>query len=336
MHRDTGIDVVRSTYIIMMIVYHCFTQANKLDPGFVLDINRYLILVSGSFPFLAGFLIGYHYLRQSFTGAIDTASRLFIRGSRLLLLYLVSNVVIIYVLSKLKIEGVINSSDDHLMSIFTVNSSEVIYDILVPLGLILMTGALLVYIASKNTGMKYQKLYYIFPAVIGLVLAFDGRHPYMACGLLGIALGNNLIDGVIVSVYSRYRAIVYVSLLYGLSLAIVYDDLRYSGAFYLVGVITLFYAVRSFKQAGLSQVSIIANELVLYSRYSLFIYLVHVPLIIIIVTQSIVPIDMFPSVFVFTVLLLIVFISMSFLIRLVDRLYVTSNNFKKLYNFVFG
>lgn len=336
MQRDNSIDVARSTYIVMMIVYHCFTQANKLDPGFIPDINKYLLLVSGSFPFLAGFLVGHHYLKQSFAGASDTASRLFIRGSRLLLIYLVSNIAIVYVLTELSIQGVVSKSDNHLASIFSVNPVEVIYDILVPLGLTLMAGAMLVYSASKIGRGKYQNLHYFIPAAIGLAMAIDGEHPYMACGLIGIAVGNNSLDELIVSTYRRYRTLVYVSLLYGLALAIYSEDPRFAGVLYLAGVMSLFYALRSFNIDATEQSKLIARERVLYSKHSLLIYLVHVPLIVIIVTQTLVPVNMFSSEFLFAALLMIIFVSMSLLIRLVDHLYTTSINFKKLYNFVFG
>ena len=56
--RDAGIDVARAGLILMMLVFHSFGQAQlvtTLDIDQAFNVNRWVGLVTGSFPFLAGF-----------------------------------------------------------------------------------------------------------------------------------------------------------------------------------------------------------------------------------------------------------------------------------------
>ena len=333
--RDISIDAARSTYIIMMITYHCFSNVYSRSPSFMPDINLYLVLVSGSFPFLAGFLIGNYYLNKVTAVSNETSIRLATRGLRLLLIYILANILVLYTLKDIISQPLFAKTTHPLMSILSVNPSYVVFDILVPLGAILIIGAVLVTLAN-NASSNNLILYTLVVGLCGIILAIDARHPYMACGLTGITLGHQRLEKMIIPIYNKYRAAIVLSFVYGLLLSILCEAPRDMGIFYVVGVVLLFYSIRGFALAVNITNGIIAKELSFYSRYSLLIYLTHVPLLLFIVNQKVIPLTGAPPMLLFMGLMFVIFTAMSLLIRFIDRMRNYSPWFNKSYALIFG
>ena len=333
--RDIGIDIARATYIAMMILYHCFVQAQAATSEAAIDINRYLILVSGSFPFLAGFLISNHYFIEIFSGHKDT-KRLAVRGFKLLSLYFFINIFLLAFAPILLPDGVVAPSNNIIDSILFVRPSEVVYDILAPLGLILIIGSLLGLLYTNNV-LRNAAQIQIICIVAAVAFAVDGTHPYIACGILGIGIGFSRSDLAIDSYLAKSPPLGLPLVIFGLGLATLSEIPRSTGIFYLTAVACLFYALRSVGGRHFHpRATHIQNEINMFSQYSLLIYLVHVP-VLVILTKLVMPImpqsDTWPVFIAFTIF---IFASMSLMIRAVSLLRKKLPLFDNAYRLVFA
>lgn len=333
--RDIGIDIARATYITMMILYHCFVQAQAATSEAAIDINRYLVLVSGSFPFLAGFLISNHYFIEIFSGHKNT-KRLAVRGLKLLSLYFFINIFLLEFAPMLLPAGVVVASNSIIDSILFVRPAEVVYDILAPLGLILIIGSLLGLLHTKKVLRSAEQIQ-IICIVAAVAFAVEGTHPYIACGLLGIGIGFSRSDLVIDSYLARFPFLALPLVIFGLGLAVLSEAPRTAGVFYLTAVACLFYALRSVGGRHFyPRATHIQNEINMFSRYSLLIYLVHVP-VLVVLTKLVMPIippsNTLPVFIAFTIF---IFGLMSLMIRAVSLLRKKSPFVDNAYRLVFA
>jgi peptidoglycan/LPS O-acetylase OafA/YrhL len=273
--RDVGLEFTRFLYIFMMVAYHCYESVRLLSQDGMININYYLGLVSGSFPFLAGFLVSYHYLHIIRPGSYSISARLLGRGIRLLAIYLLINVVLAFWIYDFLGNPSIPVSPHPWLSILNAESNYVAYDILVPIGFVLIIGsacALLQARIGNRLKMPIQVL-----IGIGIAITIATGHPGLASGLTGIVLGFRSTDTFMMRIF-RLPLVWLGAALYGLIFAIMYSKAHIG--LYVIGVITLFYVARIGATMLPLHRPLVAREMGLFGKYSLLIYLFHVPIVV--------------------------------------------------------
>jgi peptidoglycan/LPS O-acetylase OafA/YrhL len=273
--RDVGLEFTRFLYIFMMVAYHCYESVRLLSQNGMININYYLGLVSGSFPFLAGFLVSYHYLHIIRPGSYSISARLLGRGTRLLAIYALINVVLVFWLYDFLGNALLPVSPHPWLSILYGESIYVAYDILVPIGLVLIigsAGALLQARIGSRSKLPIQVL-----TGIGIAVTIATGHPGLASGLAGIVLGFRSTDAFMMNIF-RVRLVWLSAALYGLIFAIMYSKAHVT--LYVIGVLTLFYVARIGATMLPLHRPLVAREVGLFGKYSLLIYLFHVPIVV--------------------------------------------------------
>lgn len=267
----------------MMVLYHCFMNAELVTTRVQPDINVYLGLVSGSYPFLTGYMVSFHYLDALRGGQ---AGRLLERGLKLLGIYTLSNLLILAVVADWIPGGVSVTTGDLWRSLITANVPEFLYDILVSLGQILVMGSAVVWLWTRNVIRSPKRLQLLCVGAT-LILIVLGVHIYLLCGLVGLILGFRSTDAAIDGQFGKSHGLVLGAVL--LLGAFAFRQEARHGYHYLPAVVVLFYLLRSWggrRAAKLPQT--LSRGLQRVSEYSLPIYLVHVPLLIA-VTQALDP-----------------------------------------------
>ena len=260
----------------MMITYHCFHIANY-DQSFDININRYLGYVSGSFPFMAGYFVSAYYFESFKEQSILIFKRLFIRGIKLILIYITLNLIFIYVVNNHIDLNVTTKSDTPIISILVGDPPRVIYDILYSIGIILIFGATLSVIHEKIISRSNQYTLVILMSLLSIMLYINGSI-LIASGIMGIIAGISPIRKHLEKIYSNGYIII-ISYLFGLLAAILIDHIRQEMLIYLLCITTLFFSLKhsyTYLKLHIDK----SNIIHLFSRYSLFIYLFHVPVLV--------------------------------------------------------
>ncbi len=331
--RDVGLDFTRAVYILMMIFYHCYEIAFRSGAATTFNANLYLGLVTGSFPWLAGFLVSYHYLKQDKSLAAKTSGRLFSRGLRLLIIYASANLLVLVYFPEILPPGFMLSGERPLTIIISTDPDYVAYDILVSLGLVMILGSMAVRIYGWYGNKALIPLQFVLGCIAPLVLVLSD-HLLLACGLAGFYFGFAATDTLFSAIYRR-SVIVVISLAYGLALASMTNP-KMTGLGYVVAVFMLFYSVREIGRRWRCGEKWLAREIDLYAQYSLFIYLTHVALLLL--PRHLLPqmSQELPVSLLFFILLAAVLLTMSILTRVVESAQRASPLANRLYRTVFG
>lgn len=332
--RDAGLDLVRFIYIAMMVVYHCFQVSQSLADEEMVNINRYLGLVSGSFPFLAGFLISHHYLKKLRAGDYSLGIKLIGRGARLLAIYAVINAAILFWLQHISDNWPFPKSENPWLSIIYVNPTYVAYDILAPLGLIMVIGGACATLYARTGQASAASLQTLF-GIGGTTLAILTEHPYLASGLAGMTLGVATIDAVITRAFTN-RILLIGAALYGPVFAIAFASPRNHETLYVLGVITLFYLIRGCAAFMKLRSSELHYEIRLYGSYSLLIYIAHVPVLVFLSYNMQYLMTALPGTVIFAAFLVIIYILLSVFLRLVERVRTRFCVVNRMYRMILG
>lgn len=283
--RDVGIDVAKAALIAMMLLYHSFNNAQDATTTAIdqsININRWMGLVTGSFPFVVGFLIGLNYFGIA-APSLRRIWTLIVRGSKLIGLYLAANLALVLFILIFGRVSITLPKADNVAQILLSEPLHVVYDLLGPIAEIILIGAGLLLIK------RYLRLnnMVVRVAAVGsavLLAAFGNQLLlYLGCGLIGLSLGSISTDVRVRETLARYRWLAVAGLAPGIWLA--FDRLvpQENGLVYLLSVTGLFFVyhylggLASFGREG--PVSKITN---LFSRSSLVIYIVHIPLLLLV------------------------------------------------------
>lgn len=274
--RDKSLDFVKFIYIMMMIIYHCFYNADY-DHSFEIDINRFFVFVSGSFPFMAGYFVSAHYLENLDHQSKLTCSRLLIRGIKLLSIYIFLNLTFIFMIKNNLSLNIITDSMSPIKSILISVPSEVIYDILHSISIILILGSALSTIHIKTYPSSHKYTLTIALCVLSILIYFNSS-VLIACGIMGIIIGLPMIRNLLDNIY-RQKSIIISSYIFGLFAAIIFTNIKKEMIIYILCVTTLFFSIKhsyGYLKEHIDQHKIVS----LFSRHSLFIYIFHVPFLI--------------------------------------------------------
>ena len=281
LERNVGIDVARAGLIIMMLVFHSFGQAQlvtTLDIDQNYNVNRWMGQVTGSFPFLIGFLLGFRYLVGDGSGGVPVRP-LISRALKLIALFFVLNILLILVDQAFDDFPIPLPGTPDLQSLILADPGLVAYDLLMPLGEIVLIGAVLLKVRTVYQNDRFMRCSL---AVAAIIMALFGNLTvlYLACGMMGLGLGSwfaNPDNSIILR--DRWQ-ISLLGLLPGIILAITEKNGPDNGLLYLISISGLFFAFHNLGRFALWRkdgwFSRVTNR---FARGSLMIYLVHIPIL---------------------------------------------------------
>src|ERR1700722_5297234 len=226
--RDTAIDFTKGALVLFMVLYHWLNYF--LGPqGRYYDYLRFL---TPSFIFITGFMISQIQLRRYENSGRRLSKRLFVRGLKLLIVFLVLNALVYAALSRVPVSYSLWGKSLRSLSwaAFVVGTSRgaagkksVGFNILVPIAYLLIVSAgvvlarrvryafyctlslliaAVIFIRFWNLENFYLDL--LMVGVLGVVVGFAGRehlalvvgHPYILIGLYCLFLAAITIWGV--------------------------------------------------------------------------------------------------------------------------------------------
>jgi hypothetical protein len=279
--RDVGIDVARAGLIIMMLVFHSFGQAQlatSMDIDQNVNINRWMGQVSGSFPFLIGFLLGFRYLVSGGSG-YEQVRGLVTRGIKLISLFFVVNILLILVQQIFDGFPVRLPETHSIQSLLLADPESVAFDLLMPLGEIILIGAamLMVRTVYQNNLMMQCSL-----GLAAVIMAWLGNISmlYLACGMTGMALGSWFARPENSRLLRERWQISLLALSPGIILTMTEVNGPDNGLLYLISVSGLFFAFHNLGRFALFRMDALFSRITnRFARGSLLIYLVHIPIL---------------------------------------------------------
>jgi len=193
--RIPAFDFTKGALVLFMVLYHWLNYFI----GATGDVYKYLRFLTPSFIFITGFLISYVHFSKYGADNPLLSKRLFVRGLKLIGLFVLLNACICLLLPNSPVVRVLRGNTwlDDMQNVFisgnTVSdgiSKTASFIILVPIGYLLMISALLLVV-----GRRYR---YAFHVACGLSLLVSIFSPFgiqsvnlnmLAIGLLGVVFG---------------------------------------------------------------------------------------------------------------------------------------------------
>jgi peptidoglycan/LPS O-acetylase OafA/YrhL len=195
LHRDTAIDFTKGALVLFMVLYHWLNYV--FGPhGRYYDYLRFL---TPSFIFISGFMISQIQLRRYENNGRRLGNRLFVRGLKLLIVFLGLN-ALIYALSSVQVPYSLWGKWIRSLSwaAFVVGGSRtpdghksVIFDILVPIAYLLIVSAGLVVLTRRVRYAFYCTLCVLTVGVIFMRFSNleDMYLDLLMVGVLGVVVG---------------------------------------------------------------------------------------------------------------------------------------------------
>ena len=272
--RDIDLDIVKGFLVVGMVLFHVGTFSIVSSQWKHLAIGVLLSFVSGSWVFLAGYVVGYHYAPRYRTNRAQIARRLVSRGLKILLLFMVVN-TLIYLAGLAKSSW--SLSLDHMTTVVLRGGGNLSsFEILVGIGLLLLLAPVFL-----EFFLRFHVLSFCLLVASALPGSFGFNYApnvwMLICGACGIWIGLALSG----EVGSRLRdarrgTVVLLAMLFGV---VSHFWLFYFGAsrqdiiIYLLGVVTVNGFVYFYLSSIIERFEFLSYIIVLLGRYSLFSYL---------------------------------------------------------------
>src|SRR5579859_2337961 len=170
--RIAALDFTKGALVLIMVLYHWLNYF--IGPQW--PYYFYLRFLTPSFIFIAGFMISHVYLAKYDSADPRLPKRLFVRGLKLMAIFIVLNLARVFIVPVLH-TGVLVENPLDVRNIFTVfvsgnlsvvSGKLVSFSILVPISYLLMfSGALM---------LPYRIYRYTFHAVCALLLLRSEEH----------------------------------------------------------------------------------------------------------------------------------------------------------------
>jgi peptidoglycan/LPS O-acetylase OafA/YrhL len=174
--RNPALDFTKGTLVLTMVLYHWINYFIGPQWGYY----YYLRFLTPSFIFITGFMVSNVYLSKYAVADPRLSKRLFIRGLKLLVIFVVLNATRFAVVPMLGTGTLVQHPLDpsNLFAAFVsgnlpVVGGKVAFSILVPIGYLLMLSGVLM--------LAYRRYPYTFHFVFGLLLI-----TILALGLAGV------------------------------------------------------------------------------------------------------------------------------------------------------
>ncbi len=253
-----------------MILHH---SLNYFLPGYVLV--KYVRFVTGAFVFITGFLITNIYFKKYNIHESKIYIRLFSRGLKLLLLFVILNAATSLLLNgnfRLA-EPHLNGTIENLYSIFISGNYRIVdFALLLPISYCLLIMGALIFFSRQNWSIIcVSVLLLIFCSVEFFITKHGGYNlRYLTIGLCGAAFGLIPIHKFTIPViYWVLLIFIYISHVIYLPLLPLYYPIYVS---IVILNLTLFYVLGS----KLDKNHILVSKVILVGKYSLFSYLFQI------------------------------------------------------------
>jgi peptidoglycan/LPS O-acetylase OafA/YrhL len=181
--RVASFDFVKGALVLIMVLYHWLNYFIGLDWGGY----RYLRFLTPSFIFITGFLISYVYLSKYAYDAPHLRRRLWLRGLKLLALFVFLNVVADRTLGmRLRLDfGDPEGLRATAYAVFVEGTARAAFDILVSIAYLLLLAPLVLFVSGR---LKISLWVLAAAAVIAMVLGEYNGFTNPHCEMLSIAL----------------------------------------------------------------------------------------------------------------------------------------------------
>jgi peptidoglycan/LPS O-acetylase OafA/YrhL len=181
--RVASFDFVKGALVLIMVLYHWLNYFIGLGWGGY----RYLRFLTPSFIFITGFLISYVYLSKYSYDAPQLRRRLWLRGLKLLALFLFLNVVANRTLGmRLRLDfGDPGALRDAAYAVFVEGTTRAAFDILVSIAYLLLLAPLVLFVSGR---LKIPLWVLAAAAVIAMLLGEYHGFTNPHCEMLSIAL----------------------------------------------------------------------------------------------------------------------------------------------------
>jgi|HubBroStandDraft_6_1064221.scaffolds.fasta_scaffold303649_2 peptidoglycan/LPS O-acetylase OafA/YrhL len=271
--RITALDFTKGALVLIMVLYHWINYF--IGPQW--EYYRYLRFLTPSFIFITGFMISHVYLSKYDASDPRLAKRLFVRGLKLLAIFIALNIARTFVIPILG-TGVLVANPLNLRNILIVFVSGnlplvggklVSFSILVPISYVLMFSGLLMYPYRfyRYTFHVVCVLLLLSLAILGLIDAQSQNLELFTIGMLGVLTGFMRIAAINHFVRHPYMlAAGYLCYTIAITVWNVPFPLLIVGVclslmvIYLVGI-------------SASESGVIGGEVILLGKYSLFGYI---------------------------------------------------------------
>lgn len=331
--RISALDFTKGALVLIMVLYHWINYF--IGPQW--PYYFYLRFLTPSFIFITGFMISHVYLSKYKAADPRLPRRLFVRGLKLMAIFVVLNVARVFIVPILHTGALVNNPLD-LKNIFTifvsgnlsvVSGKLVSFSILVPISYLLMfSGALMFpYRVFKYTFHVTSALLLLCALALGWMGAGSQNLEFVAIGMLGELTGflplatiNNFVRRpylLALAYFGYVAAITLWNVPFSLLIVGVYLSLMF---IYLIGV--------SGTESDKTR-----STIILLGKYSLFGYLSQIFILQILSVglrsfnnRIAVQVISFGAAFALTIAS----------VELVDRMRVRAANIDKLYKAVFA
>ena len=193
--RDTAIDFTKGSLVLFMVLYHWLNYFVG-NQGQYYDYLRFL---TPSFIFISGFMISQFQLRRYEHSRRSLPKRLFVRGLKLLAVFLVLNALVYGVLSRVQVPSSLwgKSMGSLGWAAFVVGTSRaadgqksVIFNILVPIAYLLIVSAVVV--LTRRVRCAFYCTLSVLVATVVFIRFWNLESFYLdllMVGVLGVAVG---------------------------------------------------------------------------------------------------------------------------------------------------
>lgn len=271
--RNRALDFSKGVLVLFMVLYHWVNYFVGVHG----PIYTYLRFIPPSFVFITGFLIANVYPARYGLSSVHAYRRLLVRGGKLLLLFVLLNIVANLVFAR-SYRGAMPGVDGFfrdLTIILTTGNAKAAFSVLVPIGYLLFLSA-----AIFIVGRVERRAIPLLCAVLFLgIVALEGYEAassnltLLGIGVLGVCAGMYPLEKI--EAWIDYPVIV-VGLNVGYLLAI-----SIWGTTYLLQVIGVILSIALIYVAGMKSAAWygINDLMVLLGRYSLFAYVAQIGLL---------------------------------------------------------
>jgi peptidoglycan/LPS O-acetylase OafA/YrhL len=193
--RDTAIDFTKGALVLFMVIYHWLNYF--LGPhGRYYDYLRFL---TPSFIFITGFMISQIQLRRYESSGRNLSKRLFVRGLKLLIVFLVLNALVYATLSRVPVAPSLwwKSAPSLGLAAFVTGGSRtpdgqksVIFGILVAIAYLLIVSAAVV--STRKVRYAFYSTLSLLVAVVICIRFWNLENFYLdllMVGVLGVVVG---------------------------------------------------------------------------------------------------------------------------------------------------
>jgi len=277
--RIPALDFTKGALVLIMVLYHWMNYFLVLDWTYY----RYLHFLTPSFIFITGFMISNVYLSKYAAADPRLSKRLFTRGLKLMAIFVVLNLVRIFVVSELG-AGILVRNPLDPRNIFTIFVSGnlpvtggklVSFSILVPISYLLMfSGALMLpFRFYRYTFHVVCVLLLMSILILGLTGAQSPNVESITIGMLGVLLGFMPIQTINDFVRHPYvLAVAYLCYTIAVTILNVPFPLLVVGV--LLSLMLIYLAGASGSESGT-----IRGEVILLGKYSLLGYISQVAIL---------------------------------------------------------